>query len=113
MLIKPVYQTERFDIFRVQICRNSELGEPRDLFTAWPRKEDISRSLCEATVFQTPFGNYVEWLHVDEQHRRIGIAREVVSAVEDILGCELIMEAASESGEAFIKSYCGQCNNPQ
>lgn len=112
-MIKPVYQTERFDIFRVQICRNPELGAPRDLFTAWARKEDLARSLCEVTIFQTSFGNYVEWLHVDEQHRRVGIATEVLSAIEDILGGSLEMVAASESGEAFIKSYCGQCENSE
>ena len=72
----PVFQTPRFDVFLTMVVRNPGLGFGRDVYMAWFRDEDVPRSVCEVTLF----GNFVEWLHVCEQHRRQGIATEVMGA---------------------------------
>jgi GNAT superfamily N-acetyltransferase len=96
----PAFQTPRFDVFLVTIVRNPELGFCRDVYTAWFRDEDVPRSVCEVTLF----GNYVEWLHVCEQHRRSGIATEVLQALEQHLGV-LSFEGATEAGDKFVEAY--------
>ena len=96
----PVFQTPRFDVFLTMVVRNPGLGFGRDVYMAWFRDEDVPRSVCEVTLF----GNFVEWLHVCEQHRRQGIATEVLQALEQHLGV-LSFEGATEFGEKFVEAY--------
>lgn len=99
--ISAEFSTKRFDIFMVQILRNPDLGAPREVYMAWPRETDIPRSLCEVTLFS----DYVEWVHVDESHQRMGIATEVIQAIENYTGRKLILEGVTESGIAFVDHY--------
>lgn len=102
---KPEFQTERFDVFRHRVTRNPELVAPRDVYEAWFRDDDIPRSVCEITVWpSTSFGNFIEWVHVCEKHRRNGIATEVMKALEKHLG-QLDFEGVTPAGIAFCEAY--------
>lgn len=94
-----VFQTRRFDVFHIYIEREPTIGAGRDVYTAWYRNEDVPRSVCEVTLF----GNYVEWIHVCETMRRMGIATEVLNGLEKYVG-SLTMEGVTESGESFCRS---------
>lgn len=94
----------RFTIFRHEIPRPDVLGGlPRTVFQAWHHSQDVPKPVCVVTIFEA-FCNYVEWIHVDEQYRRMGIATEVLQAIEAEIGtCD--MEGVSESGERFCEHY--------
>jgi GNAT superfamily N-acetyltransferase len=96
-------QTKRFDVFRHRVERNPELGLPRDLYTAWSRLDDIPRPLCEVTIFHSDMGNYVEWVHVCQQHRRQGIATEVLEALREKIG-DIIVEGTTDEGDGLCES---------
>lgn len=100
----PTIRTERFLIHHVEVMRPENLGGmPRSMFTAWHHTDDIPRPLCTVIVNQC-FSNFVEWVHVDEAHRRQGIATEVLRAVELEVG-GLTMDGATEAGTAFCEAY--------
>lgn len=100
----PFLKTKRFDIFKHRVVRNPKQGLPRDMFTAWHHSEDVPRSVCEVTLFAHPHGIFVEWVHVCEEHRREGIATEVLSAIEKKWG-PLVITGATHAGEKFVESY--------
>lgn len=100
----PTIRTERFLIHKVEVMRPEELGGlPRSMFTAWTHSDDIPRPLCLVVVNQC-FANYVEWIHVDEENRRTGIATEVLRAIELEIG-GVTMDGATEAGTAFVDAY--------
>lgn len=101
---KPFIKTQRFDIFHHRVVRNPKLGHPREMFTAWYRADDVPRPVCEVILYPNPYGVYVEWVHVCEEHRRYGIATEVMAALEAKFGT-LDMSGATEAGEAFVEAY--------
>lgn len=97
-------RTARFDIHRHEITRDNKVGGmPRTVFHAWHHSEDVPKPVCIVTVFEC-FSNYVEWVHVDEHHRRQGIATEVLQAIENEFGA-LTMEGTTPSGTAFCEAY--------
>jgi GNAT superfamily N-acetyltransferase len=101
---EPFLKTKRFDIFQHHVVRNPEQGLPRDLFTVWYRDEDVPRPVCEVVLFFSPIGNWVEWLHVCEEHRRQGIATEVMRALEKRFG-KLTAVGATTAGIKFVAAY--------
>lgn len=101
---QPFIKTQRFDIFHHRVVRNPDLGHPREMFTAWFHGEDVPRPVCEVILGPNPYGIYVEWVHVCEEHRRKGIATEVVRALEQKLGA-LDMSGATDAGEGFVAAY--------
>jgi len=108
----PLIQTKRFDIFHHCVVRNPTAGYPRELFTAWRREYDApARPLCEVVLWPNPYGLYVEWVHVDEQHRRQGIATEVLRALREKFG-ELDMDGATDEGENFVAARADRINAP-
>lgn len=101
----PFLKTKRFDIFKHRVVRNPKQGLPRDMFTAWHHSEDVPRPVCEVVIYpHTVFGNFVEWVHVCEEHRRQGIATEVITAIEQTYGA-LVLTGATKVGEKFVASY--------
>lgn len=107
---KPFIQTARFDIFRHRVVRNPKQGLPRDVFTAWYRDDDVPRPVCEVVLFVHPHGIYVDWVHVCEEHRRQGIATEVVTALENKWG-KLTLFGATDAGEKFVAAYNAKTNS--
>ena len=99
----PVIRTERFDIHSHEIRRDKSLGFARTVFQAWYHSEDIPKPVCIVTINEC-FMDYVEWVHVDELHRRRGIAMEVVRAIEGVIP-GITLEGATEAGEAFCDEY--------
>lgn len=97
-------RTERFNIHRQEITRDDKVGGmPRTVFHAWYHSEDVAKPVCFVTVNEC-FSNYVEWIHVDEQYRRMGIATEVLRAIESDIGGVMI-EGVTNEGEAFCDAY--------
>ena len=78
-------------------------GMPRTVFHAGFHSEDVAKPVCIVTINEC-FSNYVEWVHVDEQYRRKGIATEVLRAIENDIG-GIMMEGATDVGEAFCDTY--------
>lgn len=101
---QPFIKTKRFDIFHHRVVRNPDVGLPKEMFTAWFHSEDVPRPVCEVILWPNPYGIYVEWVHVCEEHRRKGIATEVVRALEQRLGA-LDMSGATDAGEGFVAAY--------
>lgn len=98
-------RTERFTIFSHEIKRDENVGGAyRTVFQAWFHSEDVPKPVCIVTVNEG-CGDYVDWLHVDEQYRRQGIASEVVRAIESYIPT-LMLEGATDDGEAFVDAYC-------
>lgn len=98
----PFIQTARFDIFHQHVVRNPAAGHPRELFTVWGRRyDDMPRPVCEVVLHPNPYGLWVEWIHVDEEHRRNGIATEVLRALRKKLGL-LTITGATVVGENFV-----------
>lgn len=105
----PSIKTKRFDIHSHEIVRDESLGgQPRVVFQAWHHSEDVAYPVCTVTVWIVENGwsdfNYIEWISVEEGHRRKGIATEVLSAIEKEVGL-VEMDGVTESGEAFVESY--------
>lgn len=102
---QPFLQTERFDIFHHRVVRNPKVGLPKEMFTAWYRDDDIPRPVCEVILWPNPYGVYVEWVHVCQEHRRQGIATEVLAALENKLGPFDGLSGATDAGEKFVEAY--------
>lgn len=94
------FQTCRFDVFHTHVEWEGEIGvgSGRDVYMAWFREEAVPRSVCEVTLDES---GYVEWIHVCEGFRRQGIATEVFRGLEDYLGEELVVEGVTGAGNAF------------
>jgi len=99
--VAPTFSTKRFDVFCVELLRNPQLGSSREVYLAMSNEHDIPRSLCEVTLFS----DYVEWVHVDESHRRMGIATEIIQAIEFHTGRSLYLEGVTDSGTVFVEHY--------
>lgn len=97
-------RTDRFDVHSHEIKRDDRVGGMcRTVFQAWFHSQDIPKPVCIVTINESCM-DYVEWIHVDEQYRRQGIATEVLRAIEKVIpGIEL--DAGTDAGEAFIKEY--------
>lgn len=97
-------RTERFTIFSHEIPRDEKLGGvPRTVFQAWFHSEDIPKPVCIVTVNES-FMDFVEWVHVDEQYRRQGIATEVVRAIECVIP-GIVLDGATDAGDAWCDYY--------
>jgi hypothetical protein len=108
--IQPVFQTERFDVFRVTCVRNPALGVPRTVYIAFHRHQDIPRPVCICTVLgKCPIDGlpYVEWLEVTSNDRRTGIATEVLLGVQDFIG-PMIAEPVTHAGEKLVEALGDQ-----
>jgi len=102
-------RTRRFDVFRVRVKRNPRLGRPRDVYMAWHHTEDLPRPVCVVTLFEWTAQSedkkphvFVEWIHVEDEERRKGIATEVMSLlISKIKG--MSYNGATDCGEALCK----------
>jgi hypothetical protein len=98
-------RTKRFDVFRVRVKRDPKLGRPRDVYMAWHHSEDLPRPVCTVTLWDWTRQSedkkphvFVEWINVDDEERRKGIATEVMSLlISKIKG--LTYSGATEQGE--------------
>lgn len=107
----PVIRTQRFSIYKHEIVRDEKLGGMlRSVFHAWHHSEDWPRPACVVTVNEC-FKNFVEWVHVEDQFRREGVATEVVRAIELEIGT-LTMEGATDEGMAFCETYFAKYPEP-
>lgn len=97
-------RTERFTILSHEIQRDEKVGGMcRTVFQAWFHSEDVPKPVCIVTINES-FMDYVEWVHVDEQYRRRGIATEVLRAIENEIG-GIMIDGATDAGEAWCDHY--------
>jgi hypothetical protein len=97
--------TQRFDIFRTEVeCRGTQ--STKIMYHAWFHSADAAKPACVVTISDVPTLGYrfVEWISTDEQHRREGIATEVLRAIEASIG-ELCVDGATDAGDAFCEAY--------
>lgn len=101
---EPILKTARFDIHKHEIFRSEEMGGvPRSVFHAWFHSGyDVPKPVCVVTVFEML--KFVEWVHVDEEWRRTGIATEVLRAIESLFG-ELDIIGVTKAGQGFCAAY--------
>ena len=97
------HTTARFDIFRTRIHRPMDPRDPRDVYQAWYHTKDISKPVCVVTIWER-HENYVEWVHTDHQHRQLGIATEVLRAIESRIGL-LRMLGVTHKGKLLVTSF--------
>ena len=95
--------TDRFKVFSHEVCLSDESGMIRTVFQAWFHSEDVPKPVCIVTINES-FMDYVEWVHVDEQYRRQGIATEVMRAIADRIP-GITLEGATDAGEAWCDHY--------
>ncbi len=76
------------------------------MYHAWFHSEDVAKPACVVTISDVPALGYrfVEWISTDEQHRRKGIATEVLKAIEASIG-ELCVDGATDEGDAFCDAW--------
>jgi GNAT superfamily N-acetyltransferase len=97
------FKTARFAVSHVHCERNEEFGFlGRDVFIAFHRLADIPSPLCIVTLDHDGF---VEWVEVPKDHRREGIATEVLTGLEKHVG-SLELSGVTEEGEAFVNAFC-------
>ena len=113
-MAKHFCDTKRFLIFKSEIERPPRIGKSRDVYQAWFHSEDVPKPVCVVTLNShdklldwCDENHYLEWIHVDEQYRRRGVATEVINALVRELG-DIAMEAATDAGEAFCNAYLKQ-----
>lgn len=110
MKYEPI-RTSRFTIFSHEIQRDAKVGGMcRTVFQAWFHSEDVPKPVCIVTINES-FMDYVEWVHVDEQYRRMGIATEVMQAIEGVIPC-ITLEGATDAGEAWCDHYFQLTESP-
>jgi len=103
MKYEPI-STERFIIYSHEIKRPEKLGGMfRTVFHAWFHSEDIPRPICIVTINESLM-DYVDWVHVDEEFRRRGIATEVMRAIEGVIP-GITLSGATDEGDAFCEAY--------
>lgn len=101
-MIEPTFQTERLDVFELDLHVNWSLGEEKKVFLAFHKEEEVAHPLATLTLG----GNFVEWIDVHPNYRRMGYATELVKALES-RGIELEMTGATDEGEAFVDAIYG------
>lgn len=105
--MKPVFSTERFDVFHLN-CERNDIDN-KDVFVALCNKDDVAAVVCTVTIHSSRVVQpYVEWVEVREQDRRQGYATEILRAIEKHLDTELVMDGASDAGDAFVESFCSE-----
>lgn len=96
--------TKRFIIYSHEIPRPEKLGGMcRTLFHAWFHSDDIPRPICIVTINES-MCDYAEWVHVEEEFRRQGIATEVMRAIEIVIP-GITLEGVTDEGEAWCDHY--------
>lgn len=106
----PIIRTARFNIHSHEIKRDEAMGGMfRTVFQAWFHSADVPRPICIVTINES-FQDFVEWVHVEESFRRQGVATEVMTAIEDLIP-GIILDGATEAGEAFCDSYHRSAGN--
>jgi hypothetical protein len=113
--MQPVFQTERFDVFRMTCMRNPGLCVPRHVYLAFHRHQDIPRPVCICTIWpKCPIGElpYVEWLEVTSNDRRAGIATEVLLGIQDFIG-PMIADPVTHAGEKLVEALGDQLIEPK
>ena len=96
----PLFSTARFDVFHVAVSHRGAFGSVYDVYVAFARYDQTPRPLCTVTV-----GNrIVWWLHTDREHRRQGIAAEIMQGLEQLVG-PLEHSGVTRSGRAFVKAF--------
>ena len=99
----PTILTQRLQIHRVTCNRIQEGFLSRDVYLAWLIDDDIPRPI--ATIVISPhYDNYVEWVHVEPEWRRQGIATEALAAIEQRIG-ELCLTGVTPEGEHLERSW--------
>src|SRR4051794_1325061 len=113
--MESVFNTNRFEVFRITCERGMTGAMPRDVYLAFFRDEDVPRPVCIVTVWpELPLsesdgtlsestGRYVEWCEVSEQFRRDGIATEVLLAIQEFAG-PLDACGATDDGERLMEA---------
>lgn len=100
----PEIATERLDIYRTELDRPHNAA--RTMWMAFVKAEIGWRMAGHLLVMQFSEGAaFVEWISIDPQFRRMGLATEMLQAIDVSYPCELMLTAATEEGKAFIDAY--------
>jgi hypothetical protein len=99
------FDTKRLRVFYADVQPTDHNGTKR-LFVAFRTDEDRPLVTANMVLWDCPTlgGWLVEWHEVTSEYRRQGFATEFREGVEKYLGCELISEAGSDDGEAFLSA---------
>lgn len=104
-MTKPALTTKRLEIHRHAIERpECTGGGTYTVWHAWLKLEphgDVSRPVCFVTIGLLGF---VEWIYVDEDYRRLGIATEALEAIETQYE-EICLDGATDCGDAFVNAF--------
>ena len=101
--MNPFIVTARLNVFAFHV-KPTHLLETKWVYLAWRTDQECAYPVATCTVFEAESlgGVYVEWLDVSEQHRRQGIATELMLALDAKCGGKLIYEGATEAGDVLI-----------
>jgi len=101
--MEPAFDTARLRVFEADVKPTDHNGVKR-LYVAFRTDED--RPMVTATMLLwdcPPLGGWVvEWHEVTSEYRREGFATEFRAGVEKHLNCELVSDAGSDDGRAFL-----------
>jgi len=73
--------------------------------------KDMAYPVGQAWVHVSPYGPFLDWLHVMDGHRRAGIGSALLSAIEQRWP-DVICDPATELGELFLAKYEGGSRGP-
>lgn len=105
--MKATQSTERFEIWKTTVRHYGDHGSlPRKMYFAFPAEPE-SKRLVSFVVVDDNQSSFVEWIYVDEELRRSGVATEVLQFVEQH-GNELTISGATPEGDAFTEAYTEQ-----
>jgi len=112
--MKPVFQTERFDVYRFRCGHRTLDGAECDVYLAFLRFVVAPMPICAVTVDRKVPGKYhiVVWIEVCGEFRRRGYGTEVILGLEEFLGSLLVFDL-SEAGCEFVTTLPARMQVPK
>ncbi|HBJ34667.1 MAG TPA: hypothetical protein DDZ51_07875 [Planctomycetaceae bacterium] len=105
--MKPTQSTDRFEIWKTTVRHYGDREcLPRKVFFVFPADPESS-GLISFVVVDDNHSSFVEWIYVEEDMRRSGVATEVLRFIEQH-GYELTISGATPEGNVFTEAYTTQ-----
>jgi hypothetical protein len=112
--MNPVFQTERFDVYRFRSRHRTLDGAECDTYLAYLRFCVAPMPICTVTVDRKVPGQHhmVVWIEVCGEWRRHGYATEVILGLEGYLGPLHVFDL-SEAGCEFVTTLPARMQVPE
>lgn len=114
--MQPItFETERLRVALMQVTPN-EFFHEKDVFIAFSKEDGVPYPVCVCTIDPAagccPY-HWVEWLETNQQHRRQGLARELLAGIVEHYEAvcddfDLQMTGATAEGDAFTEAWYAQ-----